>query len=58
LASAVFPGERFAQRAPREKSPSPPRLSPENIFTFLHIFLASEENKRILHFANSLRVTG
>jgi hypothetical protein len=27
----------------------------ESIFAFLHIFLASEKNKRILHFANSLQ---
>src|SRR5271154_3888894 len=29
---------------------------PENIFIFLHIFLASQKNNRILHFANSLHV--
>jgi len=27
----------------------------ENIFDLPHIFLASEKNKRILHFANSLQ---
>jgi hypothetical protein len=34
------------------------RSARENIFTLLHIFLASEKNKRILHFADSLRVNG
>jgi hypothetical protein len=41
-----------------KKSPTTAQRGGEIIFTFLHIFLASEENKRILHFANSLRVTG
>jgi hypothetical protein len=34
------------------------RCASENISAFLHIFLASEKNKRILHFANLLHAQG
>jgi len=44
----------LAMKNPRDSA----RLLLKNIFDFLHIFLASQKNKRILHFADSLHVTG
>jgi len=47
LAPAILenPGDRAVARS-------------QDIFDSLHILLASKQNKRILHFADSLQVTG
>jgi hypothetical protein len=50
--------ERDAAPVRRENSRREAGRAGKNIFDFLHIFLASEKNKRILHFADSLQVTG
>jgi hypothetical protein len=52
--SAALPRSTLATKNALSSS----RRARENIFTLLHIFLASEKNKRILHFADSLRVNG
>jgi hypothetical protein len=56
--AAVFFSQYLAAVEREKKSPGQPRRDPENIFAFLHIFLASEKNKRILQFADWLHATG